>query len=58
MAGGGNRKAAHGITSFKLLRKAGIVGSERHGVWAYYYVNKDSLEALRDHADKFLDGLG
>jgi ArsR family transcriptional regulator len=42
----------------KLLRKAGIVGADRHGVWAYYYVNKDALAAFRDRADGFLDGLG
>jgi ArsR family transcriptional regulator len=30
----------------KVLREAGIVGSERRGLWAYYYVNADSLEEL------------
>ena len=30
----------------KVLREAGIVGSERRGLWAYYYVNPDALEAL------------
>jgi ArsR family transcriptional regulator len=30
----------------KVLRDAGIVGSERQGLWAYYYVNPDSLEEL------------
>jgi ArsR family transcriptional regulator len=30
----------------KVLREAGIVGSEREGLWAYYYVNPDSLEEL------------
>jgi ArsR family transcriptional regulator, arsenate/arsenite/antimonite-responsive transcriptional repressor len=30
----------------KVLREAGIVGSERRGLWAYYYVNPDSLEEL------------
>ncbi len=30
----------------KVLRDAGIVGSERRGLWAYYYVNSDSLEEL------------
>jgi ArsR family transcriptional regulator len=28
----------------KKLREAGIVGSERRGLWAYYYVISDSLE--------------
>ena len=30
----------------KKLREAGIVGSERQGLWAYYYVNPDALEEL------------
>ncbi|HWF32549.1 MAG TPA: metalloregulator ArsR/SmtB family transcription factor [Solirubrobacteraceae bacterium] len=28
------------------LRQAGIVDSERHGLWAYYYVIPDTLEEL------------
>ena len=27
----------------KVLRKAGLVGSQRRGLWAYYYVIPDSL---------------
>ncbi len=42
----------------KLLREAGIVDSERQGVWAYYFVNREALESLRNDADRFLDGLG
>jgi ArsR family transcriptional regulator, arsenate/arsenite/antimonite-responsive transcriptional repressor len=30
----------------KVLREAGVVGSERRGLWAYYYVNPESLEEL------------
>lgn len=30
----------------KVLREAGIVGSERVGLWAYYYVNSEALETL------------
>jgi ArsR family transcriptional regulator len=30
----------------KVLREAGIVGSERRGLWAYYYVEPDALEEL------------
>jgi Predicted transcriptional regulators len=30
----------------KVLREAGIVGSERQGLWAYYYVNSDALKEL------------
>jgi ArsR family transcriptional regulator len=35
----------------KVLREAGIVGSERRGLWAYYYVKPDSLKEL----SKWLD---
>ena len=31
----------------KKLRDAGIVDSERRGLWAYYYVNPEATEALR-----------
>ena len=31
----------------KVLRDAGIVGSERRGLWAYYYVNPQTAEELR-----------
>jgi ArsR family transcriptional regulator, arsenate/arsenite/antimonite-responsive transcriptional repressor len=30
----------------KVLREAGLVGSERRGLWAYYYVNPGALEEL------------
>jgi ArsR family transcriptional regulator len=30
----------------KVLRDAGIVGSERRGLWAYYYVAPDALAEL------------
>jgi ArsR family transcriptional regulator, arsenate/arsenite/antimonite-responsive transcriptional repressor len=30
----------------KVLRQAGIVGSERRGLWAYYYVNPQALEEI------------
>jgi ArsR family transcriptional regulator len=30
----------------KVLREAGIVGSERRGLWAYYYVNAEALKEL------------
>ena len=30
----------------KVLRQAGIVGSEREGLWAYYYVIPDVLKEL------------
>jgi ArsR family transcriptional regulator len=30
----------------KVLRDAGLVGVERRGLWAYYYVNPDALEEM------------
>ena len=30
----------------RVLREAGIVDSERQGLWAYYYVTPDSLKEL------------
>jgi ArsR family transcriptional regulator len=30
----------------KVLREAGLVGSERQGLWAYYYVNGEALREL------------
>ena len=30
----------------KVLRDAGLVGSEREGLWAYYYVVPDALQEL------------
>ena len=30
----------------KVLREAGVVGSERRGLWAYYYVLPEALQPL------------
>jgi len=30
----------------KVLREAGVVGSERKGLWAYYYVKPDAVKEL------------
>ncbi len=30
----------------KVLRDAGIVDSEKHGVWAFYYVKREFLDQL------------
>ena len=32
----------------KVLREAGIVASERRGLWAFYYVNPDALEEVSE----------
>ena len=34
------------VYHLKVLREAGLVESERRGLWAYYYVIPDSLEEL------------
>jgi ArsR family transcriptional regulator len=31
----------------RLLREAGLIESERQGLWAYYFVNREALAALR-----------
>ena len=31
----------------KVFREAGIVGVERQGLWAYYFVNPDVIDDLR-----------
>jgi ArsR family transcriptional regulator len=31
----------------KVLRDAGLVGVERRGLWAYYYVNPDAVKELK-----------
>jgi ArsR family transcriptional regulator len=35
----------------KVLRDAGIVGTERRGLWAFYYVNPESLKELHAWLD-------
>ena len=32
----------------KVLREAGLVDSERRGLWAYYYVTPDAMEDLSE----------
>jgi len=32
----------------KVLREAGIVGSERRGLWSFYYVEPDALEEVSE----------
>ena len=32
----------------KVLREAGLVDSERRGLWAYYYVNPEALKELSE----------
>jgi DNA-binding transcriptional ArsR family regulator len=42
----------------KLLRDAGLMDCERRGLWAYYFVDRPALAALRaDHRAARLAGL-
>lgn len=38
-----------------LLRKAGLVGVDRRGLWAYYHVRRDALAEVRE---RISGGLG
>jgi ArsR family transcriptional regulator len=38
----------------KLLREAGLIDSERHGLWAYYRVDREALAALRTRIESEL----
>ena len=42
----------------RLLREAGLVGSEKDGLWAYYHVNRPALDALRARISTRLAALG
>jgi ArsR family transcriptional regulator, arsenate/arsenite/antimonite-responsive transcriptional repressor len=42
----------------RLLRDAGLVTSERDGLWAYYRVQRDALAALRARIEGGLRDLG
>jgi ArsR family transcriptional regulator, arsenate/arsenite/antimonite-responsive transcriptional repressor len=42
----------------RLLREAGLIHSERQGLYAYYRVNRDALGALRGRIRERLDQLG
>ncbi|MBR9988997.1 MAG: winged helix-turn-helix transcriptional regulator [Gemmatimonadetes bacterium] len=42
----------------KLLRAAGLVESEKRGLWAYYHVRQDELDRLRRRIAAGLGRLG
>lgn len=42
----------------RLLREAGLVTSERDGLWAYYRVRREVLAALRERIATGLAALG
>lgn len=41
----------------KLLREAGLIDCERKGLWAYYFVKRDALAALRGRILAALDAM-
>jgi ArsR family transcriptional regulator len=41
----------------KLLRDAGLIDCQRHGLWAYYFVDRSALAALRGRIAGPLDAL-
>src|SRR5262245_17853692 len=42
----------------KLLRAAGLIDCERRGLWAYYFVRREALAALRMRIAGQLEALG
>ncbi|NJN17977.1 MAG: helix-turn-helix transcriptional regulator [Oscillochloris sp.] len=41
----------------KLLRSAGLIDCERRGLWAYYFVHRENLDALRQRVVGQFDSL-
>lgn len=41
----------------KLLREAGLIDCERRGLWAYYFVQREALAALRQRIVAQFDGI-
>lgn len=42
----------------KLLREAGLIDCERRGLWAYYFVKREAMAALRARVSAQLALLG
>ena len=42
----------------RILREAGLVESEKSGLWAYYRVNRDVLGTLRSRLASVLEAIG
>lgn len=42
----------------RLLRAAGLIDCERRGLWAYYFVRREAVAALRARLIAQLDALG
>src|SRR5438128_8317881 len=41
----------------RLLREAGLIDCERHGLWAYYFVRRETLDAVRNQIGTYLNAL-
>ncbi len=41
----------------RLLREAGLIDAERHGLWAYYFIKEEALSALRGRVSTQLAAL-
>lgn len=42
----------------RLLRTAGLIDCERRGLWAYYFIRREAVAALRSRLMTQLDALG
>ncbi|HMA35416.1 MAG TPA: metalloregulator ArsR/SmtB family transcription factor [Chloroflexia bacterium] len=42
----------------RLLREAGLIDCEKQGLWAYYFVKREALTALRARIDAGFQALG
>ncbi len=42
----------------RLLREAGLIDCEKQGLWAYYFVKRAAVAALRARIDARLQALG
>lgn len=41
----------------KLLRDADLIDSERQGLWAYYFIKRDGLNALTSRIQTYLEAI-
>ena len=41
----------------KLLRGAGLIDCERHGLWAYYFVNREALARCWERVSRQFQGI-
>src|SRR5215217_647070 len=41
----------------RLLREAGLIDCEKHGLWAYYFVRREAVTALRTRINARLEAF-